>query len=179
MEYKIGEVSKILNISKEMIRYYEKQGILKPSRKEDNNYRTYSVMDVFLLMEIIRYQSIHFGIKDISELLNEHYLENYAQHLYQYYQEIDQDIIKKILLKERVKELAERIETCKFNLGKYWVKNVPANQLMEKVMTMINYKYLLKIGIYFFPRKEWFMWNLWSYLKKRKKLGGMEWKRDT
>ena len=74
-------------------------------------------MDVFLLMEIIRYQSIHFGIKDISELLNEHYLENYAQHLYQYYQEIDQDIIKKILLKERVKELAERIETCKFNLG--------------------------------------------------------------
>ena len=29
MEYKIGEVSKILNISKEMIRYYEKQGILK------------------------------------------------------------------------------------------------------------------------------------------------------
>lgn len=47
MEYKIGEVSKILNISKEMIRYYEKQGILKPSRKEDNNYRTYSVMDVF------------------------------------------------------------------------------------------------------------------------------------
>ena len=27
MEYKIGEVSKILNISKEMIRYYEKQGI--------------------------------------------------------------------------------------------------------------------------------------------------------
>ena len=92
MEYKIGEVSKILNISKEMIRYYEKQGILKPSRKEDNNYRTYSVMDVFLLMEIIRYQSIHFGIKDISELLNEHYLENYAQHLYQYYQEIDQDV---------------------------------------------------------------------------------------
>ena len=81
-------------------------------------------------MEIIRYQSIHFGIKDISELLNEHYLENYTQHLYQYYQEIDQDIIKKILLKERVKELAERIETCKFNLGKYWVKNVPAYQLV-------------------------------------------------
>ena len=81
-------------------------------------------------MEIIRYQSIHFGIKDISELLNEHYLENYAQHLYQYYQEIDQDIIKKILLKERVKELAERIETCKFNLGKYWVKNIPAYQLV-------------------------------------------------
>ena len=53
MEYKIGEVSKILNISKEMIRYYEKQGILKPSRKEDNNYRTYSVMDVFLLKQPI------------------------------------------------------------------------------------------------------------------------------
>ena len=68
MEYKIGEVSKILNISKEMIRYYEKQGILKPSRKEDNNYRTYSVMDLFLLKEIILYQSIQIRIKDITEL---------------------------------------------------------------------------------------------------------------
>lgn len=34
MEYKIGEVSKILNISKEMIRYYEKQGILKHQGKK-------------------------------------------------------------------------------------------------------------------------------------------------
>lgn len=33
---------------------------------------------------------------------------------------------------------------------------------------MINYKYLLKIEICFFPRKEWFMWNLWFYLKKGK-----------
>ena len=29
MEYKIGEVSKILNISKEMIRYYEKTRYFK------------------------------------------------------------------------------------------------------------------------------------------------------
>lgn len=130
MEYKIGEVSKILNISKEMIRYYEKQGILKPSRKEDNNYRTYSVMDVFLLMEIIRYQSIHFGIKDISVLLSNHYIEKYSQYLHDYYQEIDQDIMKKILLKERVKDLAERIETCQYNIAKYWIKKIPSYQLV-------------------------------------------------
>lgn len=86
-------------------------------------------------------------------------------------------------MKERVKELAERIETCKFNLGKYWVKNVPTYQLVfltngkgddyDKLQISIENRNLL------FPRKEWFMWNLWSYLKKRKKLGGMEWKRDT
>ena len=35
-----------LYISKEMIRYYEKQGILKPSRKEDNNY-----FDKLIVME--------------------------------------------------------------------------------------------------------------------------------
>ena len=66
------------------------------------------------------------------------------EHLYQYYQEIDQDIIKKILLKERVKELAERIETCKFNLGKYWVKNVPAYQLVFHN----NESFLLKYSIF-------------------------------
>ena len=46
-------------------------------------------------------------------------------------------------------------------------------------MTMINYKYLLKIGIYFFQGKNGLCGIYGLNLKKRKKLGGMEWKRDT
>lgn len=35
MEYNIKEVSNILNISREMIRYYEKKGMISPKRKEE------------------------------------------------------------------------------------------------------------------------------------------------
>lgn len=35
MNYKIGEVSKMFNISKEMLRYYEKKGVLHPKRIDE------------------------------------------------------------------------------------------------------------------------------------------------
>ena len=55
MNYKIGEVSKMFNISKEMLRYYEKKGVLHPKRIDENNYRVYDEMDIFLLFECCRY----------------------------------------------------------------------------------------------------------------------------
>ncbi len=42
MEYKISEIARLFNISKEMVRYYEKCGVISPKRSEDNNYRVYT-----------------------------------------------------------------------------------------------------------------------------------------
>ena len=39
--YSIGEVSTLLNLSRDMIRYYEKQGAIRASRGAENNYRRY------------------------------------------------------------------------------------------------------------------------------------------
>lgn len=45
--YKIKELSEILNISKQMIRYYEQCGVIHPERSKENNYRIYHAMDLF------------------------------------------------------------------------------------------------------------------------------------
>ena len=45
--YSIGEVSTLLHLSRDMIRYYEKQGAIKASRGTGNNYRKYAPMEVF------------------------------------------------------------------------------------------------------------------------------------
>lgn len=47
-ELRIGDVSKMLQISDQMIRYYEKKGIIHPKRSEDGKYRIYSMADVFM-----------------------------------------------------------------------------------------------------------------------------------
>ncbi|EMY5617395.1 MerR family DNA-binding transcriptional regulator, partial [Providencia stuartii] len=39
---KIGEVSKLFNIPRETIRFYEKEGLIVPPNRNDNNYRSYS-----------------------------------------------------------------------------------------------------------------------------------------
>ena len=129
MKYKIGEVSKMLNISKEMIRYYEKKGALSPARVDDNNYRNYSTMDVFLLMEMIRYQSLEFGIKDISELISNNYMEQYTNHLEKLSEQLHQEINEKLLLDQRVKELYERSKTANHNIGNYWFKFIEEHQM--------------------------------------------------
>lgn len=130
MQYSIGDVSKILNISKEMIRYYEKQGALKPTRIEDNNYRMYSTMDIFFLMEMIRYQSFGLTIKEVTELVRDHYMDHYADYLEGYYQQLQKEIVYKSLLKERVKEMSIRARTSQLNLEKYWFKEIPSMDLV-------------------------------------------------
>ena len=71
MKYSIGDVSEALNLSREMIRYYEKYGVLKLNRDSENNYRNYEIMDIFWLLESLQYRSWGVGIREIQELRSE------------------------------------------------------------------------------------------------------------
>lgn len=45
-EYQIGDVSKIVGLSCDALRFYEKKGIIKAKKKE-NGYRCYSQEDLY------------------------------------------------------------------------------------------------------------------------------------
>lgn len=128
MFYSIGDVSKILNVSKEMIRYYEKQGALKPARKENNNYRSYSTMDIFFLMEMIRYQALGLTTTEINQLLNNNYMQSYSDCLSNYHKKLEKEITFKLVLKDRIKEMADRAKTSQLNINHYWFKNVDEHE---------------------------------------------------
>ncbi len=49
---KIKELETVLSISRSNIRFYEKQGLFSPERK-DNNYREYTEQDIEALKKII------------------------------------------------------------------------------------------------------------------------------
>ncbi len=63
MDYSIRDVSDFLHLSREMIRYYEKWGVLTPKRNEQNNYRSYTILDVFMLLDAIQYKSWGIPVK--------------------------------------------------------------------------------------------------------------------
>ena len=69
MDYKINEIAKILNLSKQMIRYYEQCGVIQPARLEKNNYRVYNTLDYFTLAEAIGLSQFNVNIKDIYNKL--------------------------------------------------------------------------------------------------------------
>ena len=45
----IKEVEKLTNITKQNIRYYERQGLIFPKRNPENDYREYSEQDLSLI----------------------------------------------------------------------------------------------------------------------------------
>ena len=48
----IREVEQLTGLKKANIRYYEEEGLIKPQRNEQNNYREYSPADVEILEKI-------------------------------------------------------------------------------------------------------------------------------
>ena len=65
----IGELAKAGNVAVSTIRYYERQGLLKPNRRSASNYRLYSGEDAQRLRFIRAAQATGFALDDVKELL--------------------------------------------------------------------------------------------------------------
>ena len=62
---KIGEVANETGLSISNIRFYEKKGLLAPSRKEESGYRDYAEEDVNRLKTILLYRKMGLPIETI------------------------------------------------------------------------------------------------------------------
>jgi MerR family transcriptional regulator, copper efflux regulator len=65
----IGKVARRVGIRPSAIRYYERQGMLQPTVRGANGYRTYSDEPVKLLLFVKRAQSLGITLKEIKPLL--------------------------------------------------------------------------------------------------------------
>ena len=66
---KIKEVERLAGITSDNVRYYEKEGLIKPSRNAENNYREYTEDDVETLIKIRMLRTIGIPIADIREVI--------------------------------------------------------------------------------------------------------------
>ncbi|MCD9025536.1 MerR family transcriptional regulator [Cohnella silvisoli] len=73
--YSIQEVSRILGMPKDTLRYYDRIGIVSPSR-EDNRYRRYSKNDLIDLMNIQIMQYADFSLDEIRGKFGFRKMEN-------------------------------------------------------------------------------------------------------
>lgn len=64
------QVEELVGISRQNIRYYEKEGLLTPCREKQNSYRDYSEEDVVRLKMIKMLRMLDMPLKDIAQVLN-------------------------------------------------------------------------------------------------------------
>lgn len=68
--FSIGEISKLVNLSVQTLRHYDKLGLLKPSLVKDNGYRYYSLEQFYKLDYIIFYRKLGLSLLEIKELMS-------------------------------------------------------------------------------------------------------------
>lgn len=68
--YTISQFSKLCNLTVKALRYYDTEGLLKPSfRKAENHYRYYSDEDLKAARMIQYLRSLDFSIMEIKDIL--------------------------------------------------------------------------------------------------------------
>lgn len=63
-----GEFAKLANVSQRTIRYYDKEGLLRPSFIMENGYRKYSEEDFIKLQRIISLKQLGFSLCEIKTM---------------------------------------------------------------------------------------------------------------
>ncbi|MFV0352048.1 MAG: MerR family transcriptional regulator [Oscillospiraceae bacterium] len=94
--FKIGEFSKLTQVSIRMLRYYDEMGLLKPQQTDAfTGYRLYSAAQIPLLNKIVFLRDLDFTVAQIADAL----------------QHWDDAFIKK-LLQQKQAEMQTEIETA-------------------------------------------------------------------
>lgn len=70
MRYKIGDVARILGVSTDILRYYERKGVVTPEKDENNDYRYYDAWHINFLMDCLWFKNFGFSIEQIADMVH-------------------------------------------------------------------------------------------------------------
>ena len=67
--YQIGEVAERAHLTVDTIRFYEKIGLVRASKRNDRDYRLFSEKDLAVIETIPELQGLGFSLREIGDLL--------------------------------------------------------------------------------------------------------------
>lgn len=139
--FKIGEFSKLTQVTIRMLRYYDEVGLLKPKQIDPwTGYRMYSVEQIPVLNKIIYLRDSGFHVAEIAAAIDNANDNFILEMLEKKYKEIEQVMQ---LEKEKLKkiELAKKELQCGQNEMHYNVsiKSIPEIQVLSVRRIMTNY----------------------------------------
>lgn len=69
-QYSIGEMSKLCNVSKKALRFYEKKGLLSSRRQDFNNYRSYTHEELLRVPVLKYYKQMGFRLEEMRAFVS-------------------------------------------------------------------------------------------------------------
>lgn len=71
MYVRIGQIAQALGVSTHLLKHYEKQGLIQPSKDEDSNYRYYDSRQCEKIIECKTYRNMGLTLKEIAQMMEE------------------------------------------------------------------------------------------------------------
>ncbi|QIB70061.1 MerR family transcriptional regulator [Aminipila butyrica] len=131
--FKIGEFSKLTQVSIRMLRYYDETGLLKPAEIDKwTGYRLYSVEQIPILNKIVYLRDSGFLISEIITALNKKDDPGLLAQLDKKYKEIEQNIQEE---QERLRKI--NLAKAEILMGKrdihynISIKEIPSYQVLS------------------------------------------------
>lgn len=134
--YTIGQVSKLLGVSSDTLRYYDKIGLTKVRINPQNKYRYYEMEDIHLLTIVLGARSLQFPIEDIKKCLSNVSIDSY----YEFLEKEENEVKSKLKL---LTETMASINEAKTYLNK--VRDFENNYSLDKLIVKNSKKDFIKV----------------------------------
>ena len=118
LDYRIGDVSRLLGISSDLLRYYEKKGVVHPRKGEKNNYRYYESWDIDFLLDCLWFKNFDFSMEEIARLISECDYESLTRELAAKEIELEDQLRRRELLLEKYRDHLAEMRRGRELLGK-------------------------------------------------------------
>lgn len=138
----VGEISKILKIPRSTLRYYDREGIISPKFRKENNYRCYSRAQIITIKKINTMRKLGLTLEEIKIFFSEKTddrskeIEKDKELIANVLERINDDIEKLKMVKKDLEEHLKRMEiTSKMPIGIPFIeeiKNVSGIKIYEK-----------------------------------------------
>ncbi|WP_296877245.1 MerR family transcriptional regulator [Thomasclavelia sp.] len=123
--YTIGEMARILGITAETIRYYERKNIIHPLHSEVSGYRYYTTWDLHMIIRARCYLGFGFTIEQVSDILQKESIEKIDDVLSKQEAIIQENIIYQMNLLKKLRKNRGLINDLKNETNQLTIRTRP------------------------------------------------------
>lgn len=138
MYYKIGEFANMMGVTADTIRLYEKMGIIKSVKDNNNNYRYFHDLDSRNLLWSRWYRGIGISLPNVAKIMSSYSRDEIIKDLKQREEELKNEIKKSKLLLNKIQDICSSWESIDSLKEKCIIENAPAiYRLKQTVMNSL------------------------------------------
>lgn len=128
--YRTSQLVEILGVSRDALRYYEGQGIVKQNQNEMNNYRQYDDYDIYTLMVADFYKKRSLSMKEVRKLQIGSEIAELETILKTKAKQLEETIRNQKYMLQKIKETKTFCEELKDHLNQYSIRQLPTYKVL-------------------------------------------------